>query len=213
MNKIIAAIVGLVLIATPAFAKIPSANSEVSTILSATGQTTFNEFATVWGYDYSETGTVHEHWQMTAYTQNLITNDKSLTIQKEVESPGQWEMQEEMLVGGEGNTFIGAAVGWWTEDSHTTGSPLSMKWPTVANIYTGFFTQTFTDEEQINSIADSTTPAPGHPGAFSDNYFLKNIDTNSDFSFVEGVGINLPSECTPELPSPWYPPTCDGCAP
>jgi len=198
MNKIIAAIVGLLVLATPAFAW-----SNVRSVLYASGETEINNLATIWGYDYSEPG-----WEMTAFIHEGVKNDGTLYFNNEITSPGEWEMVEEKIMSGTGDTKWKKEVAWWTEDS--TIKYGEMKWPTEANIFVGFYTQTFTDEEEIHNVANLPIEGTGdQEGEFSHNYFLKVWDTDDNFNFEEGVGINLPEDCTPKVPHTWRFPRCE----
>ncbi len=206
MNKIIIALISLALVATPALAVTTGTHSEVQTELWGNGQTWVAQYSDVRGYDSSEGG-----WQRTAYIDESLHNVGNVWLLSEVEGIGQWNLQEEKLISGSGTTEIDKDIGWWTEDSHTTNGGTVMKWPTEAHIFTGFYTPIKTVETQVDNIADKTNEGP--TGEFSHSEFLQSIQTNEDFHYVEGVGINMPTECTPEYPQ--YPqiPSCLGCVP
>jgi hypothetical protein len=204
MNKIIIALITLALVATPALASMPTGtSSEVQTELYGNGQTWFSGLATVSGKDWSESGTL----QVTGMIGEYLHNVGSVHLVSEVEGTGQWNLQEEKNIWGSGTTEIDKAVEWWTEDSTKVDG--YMKWPTEAHIYTGFFTPTKTVETQVDNIADKTNEGP--TGEFSYSSFLQNIETNEGFTYIEGVGINMPTECTPEHPHLFPLPICDGC--
>jgi hypothetical protein len=203
MNKIIAAVLGLLMVATPAFAW-----TNVRAVLDASGVTEINELSTIAGYDGTE-----GKMQVTAYVHEGVKNDGTLYFNNEIDSPGAWEMVESKDMWGTGDTKFKKEVVWWTEDSRTDGCGDNkvMRYPTEAHIFVGFYTETFTDELEIDNVAD--LPVEGPDGEFSSNYLLKVWDTDDNFYFNEGVGINMLEDCTPHVPHTWAFPECEcpGC--
>jgi len=210
MRKIAALVTILTLLGalTPALAY-----TDIRMYLDANGETSLNELATVSGFDYSEP--CFGDWEVTAYVHEGIENDGSLTVVKQVVNPGEWELVEAKNVFGSGETEIVKDVGWWTEDSHRTCGGLEMRYPTVANIFVGFYTDTMTDQEEIHNTANLPveTPVWDDSGEYSASRFLKNIYTTDDFAYEEGVGINLDFDCLPKQPEPIDPPFCPHCDP
>jgi len=201
MKRILSALVALVLLATPVLAY-----TDIKMYLNANGETSLNELVTVSGYDSTE-----RSYQVTAYVQEGVENDESLFVVKQVVNPDPWELVEAKYMSGSGVTEIVKDVGWWTEDSRLDCCSGLMRWPTVANIFVGFYTDTMTDKEEIHNTAN--LPVETNLGEYSGSRFLKNIHTDDDFTYEEGVGINLPFDCLPKQPVPIEPPHCLYCDP
>lgn len=176
------------------------ASTFISTQYEGSGDTSYNSYTSVSGYDWTE-GSM----QVTATHQLEIMNDGDLSFVQNHNNPGQWELLESFQGFGSGDTEITKDVNWWTEDS--TVECCSMKWPTEANIYTWFETDTTLDVAEVHNVADSTEEGPA--GEFSHGRFLRNYDTTDDFDFIESTGFGMDLDCsvTPPVPSP--PPACE----
>jgi len=199
MKRILSALVTLVLLASPVMAE-----SNVRSVLYGSGDTEINQLSSIGGFDSTQCS-----MQVTAFIHEGLKNDGQLYFVNEITTPGSWEMVEEKYIEGTGDTKIKKEVVWWTEDSRVVDG--AMLYPTVTNIFTGFYTGTFVDEVEIHNTADEPVEDPYNPGQYSTNYFLKVWDTDDDFTFTEGVGINLPSECSPHEPHSWRFPRCEKC--
>jgi hypothetical protein len=207
MNKIIIALISLALIAAPALATVtPTPTTDVRTALTGNGQTWVSGYASVAGKDWSEGGSM----QVTGVIEDYLHNVGNVNLQNEITGSGEWNLQDGMLIDGSGTTEIDKAVYWWTEDSHTTNGGTIMKWPTETHIFTGFYTPIKIVETQVDNIADRTNEGP--TGEFSHSGFLQNINTNENFHYVQGVGINMPTDCTPLAPHTFPLPVCPNCA-
>ena len=204
MKNLIAFLVAISLLVAPVTAIVTPPSTTITTYMSANGNSQFNEYSAISGYDWSEVS-----WQTTAIIQNSFTNIGTIAMNKEVYSPDTWQMQESMILEGSGVTTINKDVFWWTEDS-TLENPTTMKWPTVANIYTNFQTNSVLDVEEVHNTANLNVPGT-NPGEFSAGAFLKTINTNDIFHFNEGVGIGMPLDCTPLMPVPIVLPICGNC--
>lgn len=186
------AIMFAVMFTVPAFAA-----SYITVGINANGVTTINEYATVSGFDWSE-----RSWEETAGIAEDIMNVGQINMVKNIYNPGQWELWEAKSMSGTGYTTIVKEVAWWTEDSTVDGG--YMKWPTIANIYVGFQTATVLDQEEVHNMANAVVETA--PGEFSFGSFVKNIQTDDEFSFAESVGIGMPLDCQTYPPiGPSYP--------
>ena len=198
-TKIIAAFV--VAIALVTSVGMVSAASQTNTYLQASGVTSMTELVAVGGFDWSECS-----YQDTAMVDECVEGTGDIMILKTVRNPGPWEMQESKVIVGDGDFELGKSVYWWTEDS--TIECNEMKWPTVANIFVQFDTEIFSDLEEIHNIANAPVEDPVGSGQFSPGVFLKEIYTDDPFVYVESVGINMPTYCVPEMPTPCPMPEC-----
>jgi len=203
-NLMVATLTALVMIA-PALAW-----TNIRAVYDASGKTEINELSTIAGYDYSE-----DSMQVTGYIHEGVKNEGTLFFNKEITTPGAWEMTEAKEMWGTGETKFKKEVVWWTEDPTEDCCTGLLKWPTVAHIFTGFYTmnEEFTDEEEIDNIANLPVEDPQNPGEYSANYFLKVWDTDDDFYFKEGVGINMEENCEPHIPHSWRMPRCSEFCP
>jgi hypothetical protein len=207
MNKIIIALIGLALMATPALACIPGTycpvnpTSDVRTSLWAQGDTSMNEQVTVSGW-YDGHGYIP-----TAGIIESIQNDGTLSVQKQATNFGQWNLQEDGFVYASGETSLQKEIDWWTVDPTESRRTGELKWPTVANIYTSYVTNTVSDKTEIHNTADQ----PGDPYGSAVNTFLQSVMTSDIMNYKESVGINEPLRCDVQLPIPPTPPVCLGC--
>ena len=197
--KIIAALViGIALVTSVGMA---SAASETRTYLQASGETSMTELVAVGGFDWTECS-----YQDTAMVDECVFGTGDIMILKTVRNPGPWEMQESKQIVGDGDFELGKSVYAWTEDSRIVCD--KMLYPTETNIFVQFTTDIFSDLEEIHHIANAPVEDPVGSGQFSPMVFFKEIDTNDPFVYVESVGINMPTFCVPEMPTPCPIPEC-----
>jgi hypothetical protein len=189
MKAILSALMAICLIATPVLAW-----SNIRTYYSASGFSYLNEYTSIAGYDYSE-----QSIKDTAFVHEVVINNGDITLGSEIRTTGAWELQEDKQIQGDGFTNIRKDVVWWTEDPTENNGELI--YPTKANIYTLFQTETFTDATEIHSIANQ-------PPAETENVFSRGWTTNEAFQFTESVGINKDLRCDLELPRPIRMPSC-----
>jgi len=199
--KIIAALViGIALVTSVGMA---SAASETRTYLEASGETSLTELVAVGGRDWTEGGS----FQDTAMVDECVFGTGDIMILKTVRNPAPWQMQESKVISGNGDFELGKSVYAWTEDSTIVCN--EMLHPTVTNIFVRFTTDIFSDLEEIHHLANAPVEAPVGSGQFSPMVFLKEIDTDDPFVYIESVGINMPTYCVPEMPEPCPIPGCD----
>lgn len=209
MNKIIIALISLALIATPALACTPGTycptdpTSDVRTTLWAQGDTLMNEQVTVSGW-YDGHGYIP-----TAGIIESIQNDGTLSVQKQATNFGQWNLQEDGFVIASGETSLQKEVDWWTVDPTVSRRTGELKWPTVANIYTSYVTNTMSDVTEIHNTAN--VPDPNHAHGSLVNTFAQSVTTSDVMNYRESVGINEPLRCNVAEPIPPTPPVCLGC--
>lgn len=197
--KIIAALViGIALVTSVGMA---SAASETRTYLQASGEISMTELVAVGGFDWTECS-----FQDTAMVDECVFGTGDIMILKTVRNPAPWEMQESKQIVGDGDFELGKSVYAWTEDSHIVCD--EMRYPTETNIFVQFTTDIFSDIEEIHHLANAPVEDPVGSGQFSPMVFLKEIDTDDPFVYVESVGINMPTFCVPEMPTPCPMPGC-----
>jgi hypothetical protein len=202
MNKIIIALISLVLVATPVLACtgngcIGYPTSDVRTSLIASGDTSLNEYVDV-------SGKYHGDYVPTASVLQNINNDGTLAFMSQDTNYGQWNLQEDSVVMTTGKTDIEKQVTWWTVDTSVSKKTGDLKYPTVANIYTVFSTDTMTVVKEVENTADQ-------PPAGTLNAFAQSITTKVPMTYMESVGINEPVRCNVLPPAPPIPPVCKGC--
>ena len=200
-NKIIAALVSIALIASPALACVGNdcwygrPDSDIRTSLIADGETSVIEQATVFG-DYQGKPTA------TAYVLQNVNNDGFLMFNSQATSYGDWDMQEDSSVYAEGKTDIEKEVVWWTVDPTTRCGEL--KYPTVANIYTEFATDSMVVVKEVHNTAN--VPPAGVP-----NVFAQSLTSKVPMTYGESVGINKPTRCSIADVVPPVEPVCTLC--
>jgi hypothetical protein len=184
MNKIIAAIVGLLMITTPALAYCPgcytppqTASSQFS--LSASGLTSVATLSTIAGWDGAFRASVIEN----------ICNDGDIgmatSVDFSVPSFGASVMLESKNVEAYGDTEIIKGVLW---NSHPY-------WPSTANLYIGWMTPTASDEVDVTNVGSGSA--------------LYSMDTNSPLLYAESFGFNTGTDCYPEPPKIPIQPSCE----
>jgi len=178
------------------------ASTTIRTQLSSSGATSYNDYSSVSGYDWSE-----RSWQVTATHQLAVDNYGELNFVQNHDSPGAWMLHESFQAYGSGDTFITKDVNWWTEDSTLTNGGTEMKWPTEANVYTWFQTDEVLDVTELHNVADMPVEYP--TGEFSHGRFLRNYETSDDFNFVESTGFGMDLDCDVTPPQPVAPPACE----
>jgi hypothetical protein len=183
MNKIIAAIVSLALLATPALAYCPGCPPPAQTAssqfqLSASGVTSVATLSSINGWDGTPRGSVIEN----------ICNDGSIgmatSVDFSVPSFGASVMLESKNVGASGDTEIIKGVAW---DSHPC-------WPSTANLYIGWSTPTAGDEVDVTNVGSGSA--------------LYSMQTNSLLGYAESFGLNVGTDCDPEDPQQPVQPSC-----
>jgi hypothetical protein len=193
-TSIIGLAIAMSLMMVPAFAY-----TDIQTSLNAAGYTRVNELAVAMG-------PYHGAPTETAYIHNGLENNGWVYAVSEIKSTGDWKLQESKVVQGAGETLIAKDVTWWTV------SPVrkwdgTLKYPTETSIFNGFYTADTTVEKEVFNVAND---APA--GVDNANRFLQEIDTNDNFMYVESVGINLPTDCTPRAPDmDFRMPSCKNC--
>jgi hypothetical protein len=206
MNKIIIALIGLVLIATPALACGEVGNpcstyskSDVRTSLYAAGDTSLMEYVDVAG-----TYGVHAI-APTAFVLQNVNNDGTLSFMSQDTNFGQWKLQEDSVLSTTGKTDVQKEVVWWTVDPTTVNDPV-LKYPTVANIYTQFDSNTMTVIKEVENTADKPGTNYANP-----NVFTQSLTSTVPMSYMESVGINKPLRCDVLPPKTPVMPVCEGC--
>ena len=187
MNKIIAALMGLLLLATPALAYCPpggcytppeTASSQFS--LSASGVTSVATLSTIAGWDDLPRGSVIEN----------ICNDGIIgmvtSVDFSVPSFGASVMLESKNVEASGDTEIIKGVAWY--------SPNPM-WPNTANLYVGWMTPSASDEVDVTNVGFGSA--------------LYSMQTNSPLLYAESFGLNTGTDCDPEPPEQPVQPSCE----
>lgn len=197
MNKIIAALVALAVIGTPALAY-----SNMDLELVAQGDTTYSTYSNVAGFDWSE-GSM----QTTAFIVETITNDEYLVIHESFQNPSPWMMHEYKNVYAEGESSIDKYVEWWTEDSTVVCD--QMRWPTTTNVFIGYH------DEDSNRLVDFTNVANENTedvsGEFSRSHFSLSEESTDWFSYEQSVGIGMPNDCDFYGVTPPVMPECEFC--
>jgi len=206
MNKIIIALIGLALIATPALASIAPADIRVQ--LSTSGITSFKQQDIISGTDYwmpanGNTATP----QPTAYVLENVKNVGTLDLVKQVTGGSNWGMQEDQNLWGTGFTIIKKEVVWWTVDTDGTNTG-TLTYPTVTNIYTD--TVAYDASGALRSI-DEVHNTANQPLAMTPNSYTLNSVTTVPVYSTESVGINMPTRCVVLPPREPKQPTCLGC--
>jgi hypothetical protein len=192
--NIIGLAIAMALIMVPAFAY-----TDIQTSLNAAGYTRVNELAVAMGpYEGRPV--------QTAYIHEGLENEGWVVMTSEIKNTADWNLQESKTVRGAGETLIAKDVTWWTV-SPQLDEDGDLMWPTEASIFTGFYTADTTVEKDIFNIAND---APA--GVDNANRFMQEIDTDDNFFYKEGVGINLPTDCTPRAPDMDFAmPSCRDC--
>ena len=187
MNKIIAAMVGLLMIASPALATFPcygcgpTPQPEVASsqfLLSASGMTTVATLSTIDGWDGAPRAGVAEN----------ICNDGSILLETSVDfyvpSFGASEMVESKFVSADGDTSIIKQAEWYSPGPVNT-----------ANLYIGWLTDSAADEVDVTNVGAGMA--------------LYNMNANSLVNYWESFALNAGTDCDPESPIPPVPPSCD----
>ena len=221
MNKIIAAIVALAVIGTPALA----VTNIWTNVGNTGGYTSYQQETWVGGYDWSEGSD-----QMTGYIVEGFTNDGSIGMNKEIHNDGQWILEEKLEMGGCGDTEIFKNVNVWTEDTtlyqnaqdpwrwrigpdggakDEPGQNGELAYPSelwVEYSFIGFDTP-MTDADTFYAIVKEP-PAQNGQEEGNHAYYNKYITTNDEFNFGEKVGIgDFPSDFV-SRPTPEFPEMC-----
>jgi hypothetical protein len=222
MKSLITALVAICLLASPVLAW-----SNIRMTYAGTGTSYMNELATIGGLDWSEGAGTNSPCdyvyppvpQDTAYIHEVIINVGGISVAKEVRSTGAWELQEDKEVQGYGFTNIRKDVVWWTEDKKEIDGTLI--YPTETNIYaeyaewapipSGGMYPVFTDEVEFHNVADQPPAEDYYDQTYNTHSFSVGYTTNSDFTFMESVGINKDLRCDLDYPRPIRMPVCEWC--
>lgn len=183
MNKIIAAIVGLMMLATPALAFCPgcytppsTANSQLQILTE--GYTTVATLSTIEGWDGTPRAAVAEN----VYNNGVLNMWASVDF--EVPSFGASEMLESKNILASGDTAVIKQVSWASPGPANT-----------ANLYIGAFASDVgTDEVDVTNVGSGS--------------ILYNVATNSGLTYLESFGLNVGTNCVPKIPVTPVLPTC-----
>ena len=188
MNKIIAAMVGLLMLASPALATYPcygygcmpaapdTASSSLS--LNTSGVTTVATLSKINGWDGAFRAGVAEN----VYNDGIMNMWTSVGFS--VPSFGASEMIESKVVASEGDTSIIKQVSWASPGPANT-----------ANLFIGWATPSASDEVDVTNVGSGNA--------------LYNMATNSLLVYMESFGLNMDTDCDPIPPVPPVLPQCE----
>lgn len=193
MKKLLVGMVALMAMAGMATA----ASTVWAGIKNTGGKTMYEQYASVGGYDWSESDT-----RETGYVYECFNNEGEIAIDKRIHNPGEWQMLEKKAVVGSGETVIEKDYMIWTESDEENPDG-SLKWPTEGWIDVEFMTPVpFYDYENAHFVIDQP-PAKEEGDAMGDysyGRFQKVINTDDEFQFYERAGINMCLDCAiPEV--------------
>ena len=191
MNKIIAAIVGLALIATPVLATGPF------------------EFGTIDTY-FSNTGLI------SAFDEQLTINNGKEGVLESIISEGPSELTVlkntdlywHPALGGYVSANEDKLITWQKPDCHVEIDK-TVWWGDYFNIAPGsnFGTADIYRDAVWNGAEDIT-----HAGGMGQGIFIDNINSYKDVSVYQSVGLDQPATCLPpSMPHIPNPPTCTWC--
>ena len=184
MNKIIAALVSLTLLATPAlatgcfFCAPPADEANAQFQLVADGETMVATLSTIKGWDGAFRAGVAEN----VYNDEYV--EMATSVNYYVPFFGASEMLESKDVYAEGDTSIIKQVQWASPGPANT-----------ANLYIGWTTASARDEVDVTNVGSGSA--------------LYNMNTNSPVRYLESFGLNRGTVCVPETPVPPVPPSCE----
>jgi len=187
MKAILAALVALVMLAAPVMA-----STQIWAELTTTGNTNYLEYTTHGGTNWQRVGDTEQgNWYVDTpstvphlWVTEGFTNVGSIHMDKYVNAPAEWNLQEYKSIMGSGDTTINKEV-LWTTNTRSVDENGLLGHPTQMKIDVTFATPVpFYDYESVNAITNI-------PPAQTLQYFGKTIITNDMFQFTQRIGDNM----------------------